>query len=500
MATAQQPNDPVPASSSPASGLPRLGQDPGEPGSRSAQPQVPLGDASQAQQNVFDFHGYLLLPMRVGVLKRTNPAPGQSSTALHSPPLVPQYLRSFEYTGVLPNPWAQLNISYGNSKVAATVVLAATSFTDATGLFNPSEQLGVNDAFVSINLSEPLHTPLVVRVGALNGRYGVMGAYDAGRYGTALIARTNSIGETISGSFALGKDFAIAVEQGLGGQLGRPPRGIAPAGWNDFADPNVGSSFVAHVHAGLAYAGLLQLGVHFLNAWTNDDQVTSAQRPDGRITVLGGDARLTAGRFGHFYLGAAAVSAQDSEAVSGVIEILNARGGPELRDQYLGPASGGNGSLAIVGAQYDLSLARLVYGDKFKGESPDVLVSLFGMGAGVKSDDKARDPLDGRSLYDGVQKLKGGVEATYNMLSWFGISARADHVRLNSDDPKQALTIISPRLLFHTDWQSRDEISLQYSRFFHGSKVYARTGFPPVIDPSAKRDNDVFSLSATFWW
>jgi hypothetical protein len=461
---------------------------------------MPLGATSQAQQNVLDFHGYLLLPMRVGVLQRDDPAPGQNGTTLHSPPVVPQYLRSFEYTGVLPNPWAQLNISYGNSKVSATVVLAATSFSDATGLFNPSEQLGVNDAFVNFNLSEPLRTPLMVRVGALNGRYGVMGAYDAGRYGTALIARTNSIGESVSGSFALNRDVAIAVEQGLGGQLGRPPRGIAPAGWNDFADPNVGSSFVAHVHAGLAYAGLLQFGVHFLNAWTNDDQATSSSGPDGRITVLGADARLTAGRFGHFYLGAAAVSAEDSEAVSGVIEILNARGGPELRDEYLGPASGGNGSLNIFGAQYDLSLARLVYGEKFRGESPDLLVSLFGMAAGVNSDDKTRHPTDGTSLYDGVQKLKGGMEITYNMLSWFGVSTRADHVRLNVDDPKQALTIVSPRLLFHTDWQSRDEIALQYSHFFYGSKVYARTGYPAVVDPTATRDADVFSLSATFWW
>jgi hypothetical protein len=194
------------------------------------------------------------------------------------------------------------------------------------------------------------------------------------------------------------------------------------------------------------------------------------------------------------------VSANDSESVSGVIEILNARGGPELRDEYLGPDSGGNGSLAIFGAQYDLSLARLLYRDKFRGESADVLLSLFGMAAKVKSDDQARDPSDGSKLYDGVQKLKGGMEATYNMLSWFGVSTRVDHVRLNVDDPKQAVTIISPRVLLHTGWQSQDEISLQYSRFLYGSKVYARSGYPAVIDPSAKRDSDVFSLSATFWW
>jgi len=479
------------ALSAQTAGLPRLGMDPGEPQVRSAPPSVPFGIPPTSQQFVLDFHGYLLLPLRVGVLKRANPGPGQSDTALHTPPFIPQNLRRFQYTGALPDTWTQLNFTYGNNIIAGTVILAARSLTDATGLFNPIDQLGANDAFLTLNLSEPAGLPLQVRVGAMTGRYGAMGPYDSGRYGTPLIARTNSIGESITAGFKLGSDFTLALEQGFGGQLGRPPRGLVPAGWNGFGDPNVGASFVNHLHAGAGYRDTLQLGLHYLTAFSQDDQATNTAAPDGRIVVLGAEARLNAGRAGQLYLGASQVQARDAATVAGVIEVLNARGGPELIDEYLGPNSGGDGSLTVFGGQYDLSLARAAFGDLYQGKSPDVRLSLFGNGVSVTSDDKA---------FDGRLKLKGGVEATYDMVSWFGVSTRVDHVRPNSDNAREAFTVISPRVLFHTGWQSRDEVALQYSHFIYGSQVVAERGFPPKPAPSLVPDSHVFSLSGTFWW
>src|SRR5262252_8060997 len=96
--------------------LPRLGLDPGEPQVRSATPALPFGvQPAQSREYVLDFHGYLLLPARVGFHEREMPLPGQSSTVLHAPPLMAQNLRDFEYTGVVPAPWLQLNFIYGNS-------------------------------------------------------------------------------------------------------------------------------------------------------------------------------------------------------------------------------------------------------------------------------------------------------------------------------------------------------------------------------------------------
>ena len=131
---------------------------------------------------------------------------------------------------------------------------------DAAGYYNPVDQMGVNDAYVTVNLTKKLGFPLQVNVGAYTGRYGAMGMYDAGRYGTPLIAQTNTIGEQITAAYKVGECFC-SLDQGLGGQLGRPPVGLAPAGWNDFADTNVGATFVNQLHLGVAYHSLVRLGL-----------------------------------------------------------------------------------------------------------------------------------------------------------------------------------------------------------------------------------------------
>jgi hypothetical protein len=484
-------------------GLPRLGLSPGEPQVRSATPSIPFGiSPAESKEFVLDFHGYLLLPATLGVHDRTSETQTDTSvtppvtwvspggTVLHAPPLMAQDLRSFEYTAVVPTPWVQLNFIYGNKTVSGTVIMAATTLGDAAGYYDITKQLGVNDAFITANLSKYFHFPFQLHVGAYTGRYGAMGAYDAGRYATPLIARTNTIGETITTGYKFG-EFSLVLEQGLGGQLGRPPVGLIPEGWNDFADSNVGATLVNHAHLGLAYRGLVRLGFHYLMAWTQDDQVKGGQIPKGRITVLGGDVSLTAGRYGHLYLGTAWTKATDAWSVSGAIEILNARGGPELMAQYLGPNSNGYGSLTTFGAQYDLSVSRLVFDKLYTGTSPDILLSLFTVGTAVSS----RDP-----DYDGVFKVKAGGEVTYLMMSWLGVSERFDHVRLHGGDSKKAFSILSSRLLFHTGWKSRDEIALQYSYFQSGSDVQVPMGYPPGSATPANPDRHVFTLCGTFWW
>ncbi len=472
-------------------GLPRLGLSPGEPQVRSATPALPFGvQPALSKEFVLDFHGYLLLPARVGVHERETTTAGQSKTILHSPPVLAQNLRSFEYTAAVPTPWVQLNFTYGNSTIAATTILSGTTAMDASGQYNVVDQLGVSDAFVTVNLGQTFGFPFQLNVGAFTGRYGAMGTYDAGRYATPLIARTNTIGETITAAYSVGK-LTFVIEQGLGGQLGRPPAGLTPAGWNDFSDDSVGSTLVNHVHVGLAYDNVARLGFHYLTAWTQDDIVKGGTMPDGRITVAGADLSLTAGRAGHLYVGGARTQATNASTVSGAIEVLNARGGPELIENYLGANSNGNGKLTTFGAQYDLSIAKLIYGDLFTGTSSDILISAFGIATKVSSRD---------ADYDGVTKTKAGAEATYLPCSWFGLSERLDYVRLHGSDTKKAFTSYSSRVLFHTGWKSRDEFALQYTHFVYGADVYATEGFTPDDRTEVKPDRDVFSLSATFWW
>jgi hypothetical protein len=374
------------------------------------------------------------------------------------------------------------------------VVLAGTSAIDAAGYYDPTQQMGVNDAYMTVNLTRRFGFPLRINVGAYTSRYGAMGMYDMGRYGTPLIVQTNSIGEEVLAAYSVG-DLTLLVDQGLGGQLGRPPANLGPAGWNDFADPNVGATFINQFHAGVAYKRAFRFGLHYVTAWTQDDLVPLHNVPDGRITVLAADATVNGGRAGHLYVGVAHTTATNAQSVSGAIQILGARGGPELRNNYLGADPGGSGNvdgaLTVFGGQYDLSLARLVFDTLYTGASPDVLVSLFGVGAYTTSINPA---------YNDVLKIKGGFEATYLFLSWMGVSERFDHVRLHGGDSTQAYSSIASRLLFHTGWKSRGEIALQYAYFIYGSGVEVETGYPPVKDPSITPDRNVFSLIGTFWW
>jgi hypothetical protein len=483
---------------SPPQPQPSLGLAPGTPqvGTLPGGLTPAYGQAPADQQDWrFDFHGFVTMPLRMGINTRSGPVTTQQhNVVLHAPPVVPDYIDSFTYTSIVPNPYAQLNFSYGNSVVTGTTILLAETAVTAQSFFNPPSEAGIADAFLTFRLPHLLiqKDHFEINVGVFTNRYGIMGEYDLGRYGTPTIAQVNGAGENIIGQFALGKRFYLDIEQGIQGQLDNPPQGILPAGWNGFADPSVGSGFANHVHLGLGYLGVATLGLHYVNAWTQDDRASQGTTPDGTITVLGSDLRLSLSQWGHLYLSGSYTHAVNSTSVGGIIQVLNTTGGAGLVADYLGPRSNGNGTLVTVAAQYDLSIGRLLrYPRVFKGDGPDIVVSLFGMLTHVSSDD---------SQYDNVTKRKYGVEGAYALLPWLAASLRIDRVEPNSGDGTESFTVVSPRLIFRSSWQAHDQVVLQYSRWFDGSGVVVRNGYPAVPDPSIHPDEDVLSLSASMWW
>ncbi|HVJ19322.1 MAG TPA: hypothetical protein VM686_28075 [Polyangiaceae bacterium] len=452
----------------------------------------------------FDFHGFMTVPVRASFNKREAPLDGQSETTWHAPPIVPDYRDSFNYTGVVPQPYVKLLFSYGNSIVTGNISIEARSTYTGSSYFDPPSNPGITDAFLNFKLPEIAKDSLFqVNVGSFSNRYGTMGEYDEGRYGQPIIARTNAVGENIFAAFQLG-ELALMIEQGIGGLTDKTPVGVVPDGWNNFGDWNAGASWVNHLHAGLGYKGMATLGLHYMTAWSQDDRVSSSLA-DGRIDVLGADLRLTLGHFGHFYLGGSYTNADRSRTVGRVIEILNAPGGKGLMDNYLGPQSAGTGKLVTIGGQYDLSVGRLLrYPTPFAGDAPDIVVSLFGMLTNVESDDVTQgvDPTTGEtfSLYDGVRKMKFGAEASYSFLAWLAASARFDHVNPNSENDKFRYTAISPRVIFRSGWNAHDQVVLQYTRFLYSDLTTVRSGYPPADDVSVFPDEDMISLSASMWW
>lgn len=465
---------------------PRVGALPGGTTPSYGQPPKDEGDWR------FDFHGFLTAPVSAGINERANREPGESKMVVHAPPVVPDDRETFSHTGVVPLPYIQLNFSYGNSIVTGTVSVLALQTNVSTGFFDPPSQAGINDVYLTIHpdLSSS-KARLEMIVGAFTSRYGNMGEYDEGRYGTPLIARVNGAGEHLIGTFDFG-DIDLILEQGLVGSTNKAGSGMTPDGWNDFADPNAGTTFVGHLHAGLSYKNMVLLGGHYLSAFSSDERATGTLGRTGKIDVAAADLRLSLGRFGHLYTAVSRTEARDARTVGRQIQVLNTRGGAGLMEHYLGENSGGNGKLLTVGAQYDLSVGRLVsYPVPFSGDGPDVFVSLFGMQAQVTSDDPAQN---------GTTKQKFGMEATYSLLSWLATAVRYDRVAPDVDNERASFAVLSPRVIFRSDWQSTDQVVLQYSRWLPGSMTAVRTGYPPVEDLSVAPDEHMVSLSASMWW
>jgi hypothetical protein len=461
----------------------------------------------------FDFHGFLTAPLNVGIGSRAMPEADQSGTTLHTPPAVPDDLDTFSHTGVVPLTYVQLNFSEGTSIVQANMSILARQANASTSFLEPASQVGVNDLFVSV-LPKFANLRTEVLVGAFSSRYGATGEYDEGRYGTPLIARINGIGERIAVRGKVG-NFVLMAEEGVAGQSNKAGTAVTPDVWNDFANPNEGTSFVAHGHVGARGWGLAQLGLHYLHAWSQDDRANNvvtgsgminASVPDAKMDIIAGDLRLTAGRFGHFYAAASYVNAKFVGTLSRIIQVLNTRGGPGLIQNYLGPNSNGNGKLTIVGGQYDLSIGKLVsFPVPFSGDGPDLYLSLFGMIAHVNSDDHTYDS-NGR-YYDGTTKWKAGGELTYSVLPWLALSGRYDKVVLDTHTDCAGVpcetydfAVVSPRIILRSDWQSTDQIVIQYSHWFNGSNTLIRVGDPPLENINFVPDKDMISLSASMWW
>jgi hypothetical protein len=436
----------------------------------------------------FDFHGILIAPLNIGTNSRKDTRPGQSSTVLHSPPVVPDDLETFSHTGVVPMTYAQLNFSEGNSIISANVSILAKQANTSTGFLEPASQLGINDVFLAITPQLHPRVRTDVFIGAFTSRYGTSGEYDEGRYGTPLIARINGMGERMSVKLSLGK-FLFLAEQGLHGQTTTSSASTTPDVWNDFADPNAGATFVSHGHLGVGYGRYATLGLHFIRAWTQDDRGVGTLAPEASLDIYAADARLTMGRFGHLYLAYAYDNAKYVGTLSRVISVLNTRGGQGLIDQYLG--GNGNGTIHTVGGQYDLSIGRLVsYPSAFSGDGPDLFVSLFGMMVKTYSED----------AYHRRTMTKFGLEATYSLLSWLAVSTRYDRVDPDADYRSYSFAVLSPRVIFRTDWLATNQVVLQYSHWFDGGNTTVRVGDPPVADPTVVPDSNMVSLSANMWW
>jgi hypothetical protein len=451
----------------------------------------------------FDFHGFLRAPLRLGVGSGVGagfaPEAGQGAK-WHSPPQIPDgTFTDWRYTNNSPGPWAELRFSYGNTRVTGNVLIAAYNLTDG-GYRNLQSQLGINQAFVTLNEADLLGDKggLLWNVGVFQNRYGAAGRYDAGKYETYLFGRTHVAGETLTGFYNLAPDWTLTLEHGIGAKLEAPP---ANTGLPDPTPPYLpyagpvqqGTQLVHHAHVALSYEDTVQLGGHYLTTWTDDARLAS--EIDGRITVAGADLRLTGSRFGDGYVGYSHVSSRTPLRVGEGLELLHSLAGWNLRDNFFGPGASGSGTIDTVLWQYSFSFARFLrHPEPFWGQGPDIVVAVFGMYNHVASDDM---------MFMGPSnKLKWGGDATYTPLGFLGIGLRYDRVQPDLDNSSPArhelspFHALSPKVILRSEFVGHEQIVIQYTRyFFDGGPVS-----PAYPTGSLAPDKDAFFIAAIMWW
>lgn len=468
----------------------------------------------------FDWHGYFRAPLLVGIGKRDAPVEGQGDTTFHRP-VVPdnQYL-SWQYTGHQSLDWAESYFSYGNNYVKGTLGLLAFGFTDAAWA-NSSAQFGIGQGYIQINHDLGYkNVRFEARAGSFWAKYGMAGKYDAGKYDTFVMGRTHVMGATAKLEIDVGK-VTLWGEEGFGAKQPNP------SVYN-----NARFTLLQHLHAGLSYDKIVDVSLHHLHSWAAEedrDGATLTNQPDGELGVVGADLRVRGNAYGELYAGFSHVYANNARTVAPAIEVIHSFGGGEyslgITSNYLDgrlKQSNGNGTVDTLSLQYDFSVANLLEnlkkpGSHFWGDGRDLTLSLFTMMNWVGSDDADAD---------GVMKLKYGFDVVGAVMPWLSLAARFDRVQPNSKIPEQSFAILSPRLVFRSQFVTHEEIMIQYSRYFYNQRECADVTQPtlcaqappsPVLPDgfgalttnqdantrgsgTSRPDINVFKIQANIWW
>ena len=461
---------------------------------------IPFYAPSSDGEWQFKFSGYASTSLRLSTNEREHPTPDQSSTVIHAAPRIVDFFGAFNGTNVTPGSWTDLHFQYGNDTVQTHVTLTTWKPGIAADYPDIRSQNLPDQAFVHYNTNVADKVNLAFTVGAFRASYGGLGQYGAGQYNTFIIGMPFGVGGMVDLSYDLNAEYTLQVEHGIMGRIGKPPAGSGPTPFSTAQTASMPSSFVHHLHVGLARHGDVPwvLSLHSLTNWSQDetDQVDDPRtywvdegvRPDARMNVIGADLRMMESRFGNLAVAVARMDARDAILLTGM-GFFGGTTGEEITKRFLGQVGGGTGSMWVGGVEYTISWAKLLYHpEPFWGEGPDLITSVFANAGSVDSKD---------AQVDGRKMVKFGSEVTYQFFPWMGLSGRYDHVMPNSRDTHETFDVTSLKLLFRTQWITHETVTLSYSRWFYGSSSYAE--FPYEL-PRDELDDQMFALHVGIWW
>ena len=163
--------------------------------------------------------------------------------------------------------------------------------------------------------------------------------------------------------------------------------------------------------------------------------------------------------------------------------------GETLTNRWWGPQTRGTGKLFAAGINYSVSLAKVVsYPVPFNNDGPDIVVNTGFEFAESWSDFEA---------FNGRARHKYGADVLYTFSPYMGVGLRGDRVVPNSKDSQETFHVIAPRLVFRSNWSSREAITLIYAKWFYGPHTHPEAS---AITPGDRLDDQLFALNVQMWW
>jgi hypothetical protein len=460
------------------------------------------GGPAPADDWRFNFRGFMSAALRVSTGARANPTSDQSSVTLHTLPRIVDAYGTFSGTNSPQGSWVDMTFDYGNKTVAAHVKITTWKPSDGLDWTAVGSQNIVDEAYLSYEAIQAAKFRVHWTAGAFRNIYGGLGQYSVGQYNAQIIGMPFGVGETLTAQYDVAEKVTLHLEDGLMGRTGKAPAGVVPTRENNAANPEIPSSWVHHIHAGIAVRGDIPvlLAVHYLTNWAQDERdqlptnnatmywFNGGQRPDPRMDIYGADLRIMDTWLGNFAAAVSYVDAKYAELLTGV-NFFGSYTGEMMTKRFFGPIGAGTAKMGVGGVEYSLGWGRMLRHGDFAGDAPELTTSVFADGAWIMN---SEDPsANAKSLY------KFGSEVTYRFVSWLAASFRADHVAPNSKDLQESFDVISPKLIFKSDWLSHEQVTLAYSRWFYGAHTHAE--FPDDYTRN-QLDDQMFSLTFGMWF
>ena len=213
--------------------------------------------------------------------------------------------------------------------------------------------------------------------------------------------------------------------------------------------------------------------------------------PDGKISVYGVDASMNHPVWGLVAAGASRVDAHAAWPLRGLLTYGGE--GRDLTERWLGNDTGGTGSINVVGINWSTSFGRILAAPKpFDANGPDLLINAGAVVATTRT-----PPSPG---YDEPHPLQVRADALYAFQKNTAAGLRLDHVVPTSQDSSETFNVLAARLVFKTDWQSRESIMLLYARWFYGTHTHPEYSNSTNSLALPRLDDQLIAVNVNMWW